>query len=120
MNTEKIKESNTYETNYQADSPQSIGEDAVCPPEPCIGQHADNDKKPIKGDTTGLVARDTYHKAARQWFEFGCQVIPVVPETKQPAIEWDDWLDSLSPATLLTATGSKALIIKWALLLVMA
>ena len=37
-----------------------------------------------------------FARAAREWFEFGLQVIPVTPGTKVSAVKWDGWLDGLS------------------------
>jgi len=34
-------------------------------------------------------------EAALKWFVFGLQVIPVIPNTKKPAVKWDQWLDNL-------------------------
>ena len=34
------------------------------------------------------------------WFLFGLMVIPVSPDTKTPAVRWDDWLNGLSVARI--------------------
>jgi hypothetical protein len=34
--------------------------------------------------------------AARAWYSFGLDVIPIVRDTKQPAVAWTPWLEGLS------------------------
>lgn len=41
-----------------------------------------------------------FHQAALLWHIFGFSVIPVIPGTKQTAVKWDSWLDSLSDASI--------------------
>ncbi|AQA20027.1 hypothetical protein BST95_19055 [Halioglobus japonicus] len=43
---------------------------------------------------------ETMVDAALRWHQFGLQVIPVVPDTKQPACKWDPWLAALSPSNI--------------------
>ena len=38
----------------------------------------------------------SFSEAAVCWFEFGFNVIPIVPDTKQPAVKWDPWLEKIS------------------------
>lgn len=38
----------------------------------------------------------SYRKAAAYWFNFGFNVIPIIPGKKIPAVKWDPWLDGLS------------------------
>lgn len=38
----------------------------------------------------------SYRKAAAYWFNFGFNVIPIIPGKKIPAVKWDSWLDGLS------------------------
>lgn len=35
-------------------------------------------------------------KAAHSWFDFGFNVIPLIPHSKQTAVKWDVWLKKLS------------------------
>lgn len=49
---------------------------------------------------TASSASETFHEAASRWFQFGLQVIPVLPDTKRPAVRWDPWLDDLSLETI--------------------
>ncbi|MEF8723408.1 MAG: PriCT-2 domain-containing protein [Candidatus Accumulibacter delftensis] len=35
-------------------------------------------------------------EAAQYWFNFGFAVIPIIPDTKKPAVRWDPWLQKLS------------------------
>ncbi|MGJ0485991.1 MAG: PriCT-2 domain-containing protein [Methylomicrobium sp.] len=35
-------------------------------------------------------------QAALHWFDFGFDVIPILPGSKQPALKWDPWLADLS------------------------
>jgi hypothetical protein len=43
------------------------------------------------------VNSSSYVEAALQWYAFGFKVIPVIPDTKFPAVKWDDWLADVSP-----------------------
>jgi len=38
----------------------------------------------------------SYREAAAYWFNFGFNVIPIIPGKKIPAVKWDQWLDGLS------------------------
>lgn len=37
-----------------------------------------------------------YRKAAAYWFNYGFNVIPIIPGKKIPAVKWGPWLDGLS------------------------
>lgn len=39
-------------------------------------------------------------EAAHHWFQFGYKVIPNIPETKTPAVGWDNWSKNLSAASI--------------------
>ncbi len=54
--------------------------------------------KHIEGSSlaTRLKEVSSFGDAALLWFEFGLQVIPVIPGTKRPAIKWGPWLNNLS------------------------
>lgn len=42
----------------------------------------------------------SYYDSALSWFKFGLNVIPIVPGTKLPAVQWDPWLTTLSIAKI--------------------
>jgi hypothetical protein len=46
--------------------------------------------------TTNLTHFESNNQAALYWFYFGFNVIPIRPDSKQPAIEWVPWLEDLS------------------------
>ncbi len=39
---------------------------------------------------------ELYHQAAKGWFKFGFQVIPIIPRGKSTVVKWDSWLEDLS------------------------
>jgi len=43
---------------------------------------------------------DTSLEAALHWFSFGLKVIPLVPNSKQAAVKWNPWLETLSIETI--------------------
>lgn len=47
-------------------------------------------------DNLAIPAFKTNLDAAMFWFEYGLQIIPIIPYSKQPALKWDPWLDDLS------------------------
>jgi hypothetical protein len=42
----------------------------------------------------------SFLQAALCWLYFGFQVIPIIPNTKIPALKWGPWLEYLSPETI--------------------
>jgi hypothetical protein len=41
------------------------------------------------------------HVAAMYWYGYGLKVIPILPNTKLPALKWDPWLDGLDPDKII-------------------
>lgn len=41
-----------------------------------------------------------FGQAALDWYQFGLQVIPLLPQSKFPALPWDGWLADLSPEAI--------------------
>jgi hypothetical protein len=50
---------------------------------------------------TALSECATLVEAALYWFKFGLDVIPIIPYTKLPAVQWDPWLGGLSLEKIL-------------------
>jgi hypothetical protein len=96
------KEELTLPGNIQSQpNSQSVqGEAYEAPPEPCNGRPNDNNSLTIKEAVSSYTTRYVFREAAIRWFEFGLQVIPIVPGTKRTAVKWDPWLDNLSQETI--------------------
>lgn len=49
-------------------------------------------------DSEGSLVSDhqNFREAAKYWFEFGFNVIPILPNKKVTATQWNPWLDQLS------------------------
>lgn len=52
------------------------------------------------GSSTIGGEQTNFCRAALFWFDFGFDVIPIIPNTKQPALKWDPWLENLSHETI--------------------
>lgn len=50
--------------------------------------------------SASFVPSNLPREAALDWFEFGYNVIPLYPDSKQTAVKWDGWLEGLSLPTI--------------------
>jgi primase-like protein/bifunctional DNA primase/polymerase-like protein/AAA domain-containing protein len=99
MNINELQNSSNNNPSHQGYHPvQDVA--FIGPPEPPGLRTSSHPDLPARNAEQTGQAEETYREAAVRWFQFGFQVIPVLPETKQPACKWDPWLADLSEATI--------------------
>jgi len=48
-----------------------------------------------------MLDKNDYLTHALYWHSFGLKVIPVIPNSKQTAVKWTEWLNNLSPDSII-------------------
>ena len=85
-------------TTNQAIQPSMIGlkNSPIPAPLPCPDSQISTDIAISPPDGTSVI----FGEAASKWFKFGFDVIPLVSDTKRPALSWSPWFDDLSSETI--------------------
>ena len=55
-----------------------------------------------ESNTPDPYSLTSFSQAALFWFEFGFNVIPLVPHEKRSAVKWDDWLENLTVEKIIS------------------